>query len=129
MQRFDLIERLKIAEDGVSSINEELKAFVSKFVETHRTFKNGQKVEVFDFTDKSYGVGFVRLCTSDVSFRWGSLANQYASSKERWLKDLSDIMYEVVKAKKDGTPSERVLMWYKPRQEKRAGEYHLKAVE
>lgn len=129
MQRFDLIEKLKAAEDQVSSISGELKAFISGFVEAHRKFKDGQKVEVFDSKDKSYGIGFVKSASCSISFRWGSVARQYAGKEEDYIKDLCDIMYEIVKIKKDGTPSERNLMWNKPRQEKQKEGYYLKAIE
>lgn len=129
MQRFDLVEKLKVAEDQASSLNGELQAFVKQFVEAHRKFKDGQKVEVFDSRGISYGIGFVKYAQCGVMFRWGSVARQYAGREEQWLKDLCDIMYAVVKAKKDGTPSERSLMWDKAREEKREGYYYLTTAE
>lgn len=129
MQRFDLVEKLKVAEDQVSALEGDLKAFVIQFVEDHRKFKDGQKVEVFDFSGKSYGIGFVKKAHCGISFRWGSIARQYAGKEDEWLRDLSSIMYEVVKIKKDGTPSERTLMWDKPRQEKTERYYHLMPAE
>lgn len=129
MQRFDLVEKLKVAEDQASSLSGELEAFVKQFVQAHRKFKDGQKVEVFDSRGESYGIGFIKYARCGVSFRWESAARQYSGKEDRWLEDLSDIMYAVVKAKKDGKPSERMLIWDKPREEKREGCYHLIAVE
>lgn len=129
MQRFDLITKLKAAEDQVLSLSGDIKTFVTNFVETNRKFKNGQKVEVFDFEGKSYGIGFVKGALCGVDFRWGFRTSKYLGKEEYWLKDLSDITYMIVKSKKDGTPSERVLMWDKPRQEKTKDRYHLIAVE
>lgn len=129
MQRFDLVQKLKAAEDEVSQISGELRAFVGKFIETHRKFKNGQKVEVFDHADQSYGIGFVSNAFCGVILKYGFRPSEYIGKEQKWLRDLSDIMYEVVKAKKDGTPSTRHLMWDKPREEKQIGRYYLKAVE
>lgn len=132
MQRFDLIEKLKAAEDQVSSISGDLRVFVRQFVDAHRKFQNGQKVEVFDYSDKSYGIGFVKEAQCGVSFKWGFRPSDYLGREDaetRWVKDLADIMYSVVKMKKDGTPSGRTLMWDKPRQEKSQDHCYLKAVE
>lgn len=129
MQRFDLIEKLKDAEDKANSLRGDIKAFVVQFVNTHRKFKHGQKVEVLDHNDKSYGIGFVNAAFCGINFKWGFNPNEYMGKEERWLKDLTDIMYEVVKAKKDGTPSTRTLLWDKPREEKQIGRYYLKAIE
>ena len=132
MQRFDLVEKLKGAEDQVSSLNEELKAFIRQFVEAHRKFKDGQKVEVFDYSGKTYGIGFVKSAHCGVSFKWGFRPHDYVGKTDgetMWVKDLTDIMYSVVKMKKDGTPSERMLLWEKPRQEKILGYYYLMPIE
>lgn len=132
MQRFDLVEKLKESEDRVTSLLGDIRAFVIHFVDTHRKFKNGVKVEVFDEFDKSYGIGFIRSAQCGVSFRWGFRTHDYIGkedAQDRWIRDLCDIMYDVVKMKKDGSPSERSLLWDKPRQEKRKGHYYLIPVE
>lgn len=128
MQRFDLIDKFKAADDHINSIKGELKAFVNNFVAAHRKYSDGQKVEVFDFEGRSFGIGFIKYARCGVDLTYIN-SGTYFNNEESWLIDLSDIMYAVVKAKKDGTPSERVLMWDKPRQEKTKGRYHVIAVE
>ena len=129
MQRFDLIDKLQSAENQADSLRGDILAFVKNFVESHRKYKDGQKVEVFDHLDKSYGIGFIKSAHCGISFRYGFQPSRYAGKEEVWLKELSDIVYEVVKAKKDGTPSTRTLIWDKPRQDKMHGRYHLIPIE
>jgi hypothetical protein len=129
MHGFDLVEKLKAAQDQVASLEGDLKAFIISFIETHRKFKNGQKVEVFGYSDESLGVGFVEKAWCEVSWKWGFNPDQYIGKEDEWLKDLSQIHYKVVKIKKDGTPSTRELIYDWPRQEKIKGCYYLKAVE
>lgn len=129
MQRFDLVEKLAAAENQADSLLGDLKTFVKNFVEAHRKFPDGQKVEVFDYAGKSYGIGFVRSAQCSISWKYGFNPSDYLGKEEKWLKELSDIMYEIVKAKKDGTQSTRSLLWDKPRQEKTLGYYHLMPIE